>query len=77
MSADAEQSYLVDGLTEDLITGLSKAPGLFVIARNSSFADKGKSVVRHGGRRKPAKEQEVNMADFLGRIGSQRRPLRR
>jgi TolB-like protein/Tfp pilus assembly protein PilF len=44
MSADAEQSYFVDGLTEDLITDLSKVPELFVIARNSSFAYKGRSV---------------------------------
>src|SRR5262249_21956346 len=44
MSADAEQSYFVDGLTEDLITDLSKVPALFVIARNSSFAYKGRSV---------------------------------
>ncbi|MEI9432224.1 adenylate/guanylate cyclase domain-containing protein [Mesorhizobium sp. Cs1299R1N3] len=44
MSADAEQAYFVDGLTEDLITDLSKVPELFVIARNSSFAYKGRSV---------------------------------
>jgi TolB-like protein len=44
MSADAEQSYFVDGLTEDLITDLSKVSELFVIARNSSFAYKGRSV---------------------------------
>jgi TolB-like protein len=44
MSADAEQSYFVDGLTEDLITDLSKVPQLFVIARNSSFAYKGRSI---------------------------------
>ncbi len=44
MSADAEQSYFVDGLTEDLITDLSKVPALFVIARNSSFAYRGKSI---------------------------------
>jgi adenylate cyclase len=44
MSADAEQSYFVDGLTEDLITDLSKVPDLFVIARNSSFAYKGRSI---------------------------------
>jgi TolB-like protein/class 3 adenylate cyclase/tetratricopeptide (TPR) repeat protein len=44
MSADAEQSYFVDGLTEDLITDLSKVPELFVIARNSSFAYKGRSI---------------------------------
>ncbi len=44
MSGDAEQEYFVDGMTEDLITDLSKLSGLFVIARNSSFAYKGKSV---------------------------------
>src|SRR5262249_46999901 len=44
MSADAEQSYFVDGLTEDLITHLSKVPELFVIARNSSFSYKGRSI---------------------------------
>jgi TolB-like protein/class 3 adenylate cyclase len=44
MSVDAEQAYFVDGLTEDLITDLSKVPGLFVIARNSSFAYKGRSI---------------------------------
>ncbi|MES0073342.1 adenylate/guanylate cyclase domain-containing protein [Mesorhizobium sp. M0058] len=44
MSADVEQEYFVDGLTEDLITDLSKVPELFVIARNSSFAYKGRSV---------------------------------
>lgn len=44
MSADAEQAYFVDGLAEDLITDLSKVPELFVIARNSSFAYKGRSV---------------------------------
>ena len=44
MSDDAEQSYFADGLTEDLITDLSKVPELFVIARNSSFAYKSRSV---------------------------------
>jgi adenylate cyclase len=44
MSGDAEQEYFSDGMTEDLITDLSKASGLFVIARNSSFAYKGRSV---------------------------------
>jgi adenylate cyclase len=44
MSDDAEQEYFSDGMTEDLITDLSKVSGLFVIARNSSFAYKGKSV---------------------------------
>jgi adenylate cyclase len=43
MSGDAEQGYFADGITEDIITDLSKVSGLFVIARNSSFAYKGKS----------------------------------
>ena len=38
ISGDPEQIYFADGLTEDLITDLSKIPDLFVIARNSSFA---------------------------------------
>jgi adenylate cyclase len=44
MSGDPEQEYFSDGMTEDLITDLSKVSGLFVIARNSSFAYKGKAV---------------------------------
>ena len=42
MSGDAEQEFFTDGLTEDIITDLSNAPGFFVIARNSTFAYKGK-----------------------------------
>jgi TolB-like protein/Tfp pilus assembly protein PilF len=44
MSADPEQEFFADGLTEDLITELSKEPGLFVIARHSCFVFKNKSV---------------------------------
>ncbi|MCP4766516.1 MAG: adenylate/guanylate cyclase domain-containing protein [Gammaproteobacteria bacterium] len=44
MSSDNEQEYFVDGMTEDLITDLSKISGLFVISRNSVFTYKGKSV---------------------------------
>ena len=44
MSGDAEQEYFADGITEDIITGLSKLRWFFVIARNSSFAYKGKAV---------------------------------
>jgi len=44
MSDDAGQEYFADGMTEDLITDLSKIPGLFVIARNSVFTYKGKAV---------------------------------
>jgi len=44
MSGDPEQEYFVDGLVEDIITALSRFKSLFVIARNSSFTYKGKSV---------------------------------
>jgi len=44
MSGDPEQEYFSDGLTEEIITGLSKVPHLFVIARNSTFIYKGRAV---------------------------------
>ena len=44
MSEDAEQEYFSDGITEDLITDLSKISALFVIARNSTFVYKGQPV---------------------------------
>src|SRR4029077_4032319 len=44
MSDDPEQEYFSDGISEDLITALSKLRWFFVIARNSSFAFKGKAV---------------------------------
>ena len=44
LSGDPTQEYFSDGVTEDLITGLSKVSGLFVIARNSAFTYKGKAV---------------------------------
>jgi len=44
MSEDKGQEYFSDGLTEEIITSLSKTPKLFVIARNSSFVYKGKPV---------------------------------
>ncbi len=51
MSGDPEQEYFSNGITEDIITDLSKVGGLLVIARNSSFTYKGKSVdVRTVGR---------------------------
>jgi adenylate cyclase len=49
LSRDHEQEYFSDGITDDLITDLSRLPGLFVIARTSSFTYKGK----------PAKLQDV------------------
>ncbi|MFP6771817.1 MAG: adenylate/guanylate cyclase domain-containing protein, partial [Alphaproteobacteria bacterium] len=51
MSGDPEQEYFADGLTQDLITDISKLSGLLVIGRNSSFVYKGKSVdLRQVGR---------------------------
>jgi adenylate cyclase len=44
MSGEPEQEYFSDGITEEIITGLSKVPRLMVVARNSSFTYKGKSV---------------------------------
>ncbi|HLJ72906.1 MAG TPA: adenylate/guanylate cyclase domain-containing protein [Roseiarcus sp.] len=44
MSGDPEQEYFADGIAEDVLTDLSKIGGLLVIARNSSFAYKGKPV---------------------------------
>ncbi|MEE8563749.1 MAG: adenylate/guanylate cyclase domain-containing protein, partial [Alphaproteobacteria bacterium] len=44
LSDDPNQEYFADGMTEDLITDLSKISGLFVIARNSAFTYKGKAV---------------------------------
>ena len=44
MSADPQQDYFADGMTEDLITDLAKVSGLFVISRNSTFVYKGKDV---------------------------------
>ncbi|AWI59969.1 rhodanese-like domain-containing protein [Sinorhizobium fredii] len=54
LSSDAGQSYFADGMTDDLITELSKLSGIFVIARNSTFTYKGK----------PTKVQQV--AEDLG-----------
>jgi TolB-like protein/Tfp pilus assembly protein PilF len=44
MTGDPTQDYFCDGLSEEIITALSKTPKLFVIARNSTFTYKGKSV---------------------------------
>ena len=44
MSQDPDQEYICDGITETIITVLSHIPKLLVIARNSTFAYKGKSI---------------------------------
>jgi len=51
MSGDPEQEYFADGMVEEIITVLSRYPSLFVIARNSTFAYKGRVVdVKEVGR---------------------------
>ena len=51
MSGDPEQEYFSDGITEDIITALSRLRWFFVIARNSTFAYKGQAAdVKHIGR---------------------------
>jgi adenylate cyclase len=51
MSGDPEQEYFVDGIVEDIITGLSRIRWLHVIARNSTFVYKGKAVdIKQAGR---------------------------
>jgi TolB-like protein/class 3 adenylate cyclase len=51
MSGDPEQEYFADGMVEDIITALSRFGELFVIARNSTFVYKGKSIdIRQVGR---------------------------
>src|SRR5690348_4781048 len=51
LSRDPEQEYFADGIVEEIITALSRFHGLFVIARNSSFAYKGRAVdVKQVGR---------------------------
>ena len=44
ISSDKEQEYFSDGITEDIITDISKISGIFVVARNSTFTYKGKAV---------------------------------
>jgi TolB-like protein len=73
MSDDPKQEYFSDGITEDLITDLSKISGLLVIARNSTFTYKGKPVkvkqvaqelgvryVLEGSVRKAAEQVRIN-----------------
>ena len=51
LSGDPEQDYFADGTVDDIITGLSRIKWIFVIARNSSFAYRGKAIdVREVGR---------------------------
>src|SRR5262245_9029166 len=68
MSGDPEQEYFSDGLTEDIITELSRFRDLLVIARNSSFAFKGQAVdVKEVGRKLGARHV---LEDSVRRVGN-------
>jgi adenylate cyclase len=75
MSGDPKQEYFSDGITEEIITALSKTPKLFVIARNSTFTYKGKPVkVQQVGRDLGVKyvlEGSVRKAEDKVRITAQ------
>ncbi len=75
MSGDTEQEYFSDGITEDIITDLSKLSGLLVIGRNSTFTYKGSAVdVREVGKRFAAShvlEGSVRRAGGRVRINAQ------
>jgi len=75
MSGDPDQEYFSDGITEEIITALSKIPKLFVIARNSTFTYKGKPVkVQQVGRELGVKyvlEGSVRKAEDQVRITAQ------
>ena len=75
MSGDPEQEYFADGMVEEIITALSRFKSLFVIARNSSFAFKGKAVdIKEVGRRlgvRYALEGSVRKASGKVRITGQ------
>jgi adenylate cyclase len=75
MSGDPEQEYFSDGITEQIITSISKIPRLFVISRTSSFKYKGKAVdVKQVGRELGVKyvlEGSVQRAEDRLRITAQ------
>ena len=62
LSGDPEQEYFVDGMVEDIVTALSRIRVLFVVARDSSFTYKGRSVdIKQVGR-------ELGVRYVLGRV---------
>jgi TolB-like protein len=75
MSGEPEQEYFSDGITEDIITELSRFAELFVIARNSSFRFKGRSLdIRQVGRELGVRyvlEGSIRRAGDRVRIGAQ------
>jgi hypothetical protein len=74
LSGDRDQEYFADGVVEEMITALSRFRGLFVIARNSGFAYKGRAVdVKQVGRElgcaissKAASERQAVASGLLG-----------
>ncbi len=74
MSNDADQQYFSDGITEDIITELSRYRSLFVIARNSSFQFRGPAVDMGAVRRKLGVRYivEGSVRRFGGRLRSSR-----
>jgi TolB-like protein/Flp pilus assembly protein TadD len=75
MSGDPAQDYFADGIVEDIITALTRVPSLSVVARNSSFAYKGRSVdIRQVGLELGVRyvlEGSVRKADTRLRISGQ------
>jgi TolB-like protein len=75
LSGDPEQEYFADGVVEDIITGLSRIKSLFVIARNSTFAYKGKAIdIKQIGRELGVRyvvEGSVRKADGRIRVTAQ------
>ena len=83
MSGDSEQEYFSDGITEDIITALSRSPWLFVISRNSSFTYRGAAVdvrvvsrelgvryILEGSVRKVGNRVRINAQLVDGTVGS-------
>jgi adenylate cyclase len=83
MTGDPQQEYFSDGMAEQLITGLSQTPDIYVAARTSSFAFKGKSMtaqqlseqlgVRYlleGSVQRDAERVRINVQLIDGRDGS-------
>jgi adenylate cyclase len=82
MSGDAEQEYFADGITDDIITDLSQVSALFVVARNTAFTYKGKTVevieaarrlnvgyLLHGSVRRASNRVRINVQLIDGATG--------
>jgi hypothetical protein len=73
MRGDADPYYFVDGIVEEITTGISRLPWLFVTARNSSFAYKGKSPdLRQVGRELGDGRGRGAAADVYGNLVAHR-----